>query len=192
MSLFDKTYELVTNAPPAMPWEDYERTSLNSWQELISGPDQGNERVIHKFLELNPSFVPGAFSFPTSGHSPVYGGVFSKPPLAGIGMRVPDFMWLATATDTIYPMFIEIETPAKRWFTENGQPRSEWTQARNQLVSWKQWLNKPANRLVFLELYGIADEFRYFEIQPQFVLVYGRRAEFDNNPELRGVRALQQ
>lgn len=192
MSFFDKTYQLIKDAPLALSWEDYERTALESWNDLIVGPRRGDERALHEFLERNPSFVPGTFSFPASGHGPVFGGVFSKPALTGIGIRVPDFMWLATATDIIYPVFVEIETPAKRWFTENGQPRAEWTQARNQLVTWKQWLNKPANRLVFVESYAINEEFRHFEIQPQFVLVYGRRAEFDHNPQLRGLRALQQ
>ena len=190
--MFEITYELSGDAPAAMPWEEYQRRALNSWRDLIDGPRGNDEPSIHEFLEQNPSFVPGAFSFPTSGHYPIFAGVFTKPPLTGIGIRVPDFMWLAIATDTVFPMFIEIETPAKRWFTEDGQPRAEWTQARNQLVTWKQWLNKPANRLVFLELYGIAGEFRHFDIRPQFLLVYGRRAEFDQNPELRGVRALQQ
>lgn len=175
-----------------MSWEEYERTALESWNDLISGQHASDERLIHEFLEKNPSFVPGAFSFPTSGHGPIFGGVFSKPPLMGIGIRVPDFMWLATATDIIYPIFVEIETPAKLWFTKTGQPRAELTQARNQLVTWKQWLNKPANRMVFLDLYGIAREFKHFDIRPQFVLVYGRRAEFEENPELRGIRALQQ
>jgi len=192
MSIFDKTYELATDAPPPMSWDEYEREALKSWIDLIDGPQADDERSIHKFLEQNPSFVPGAFSFPTSGHWPIFGGMFTKPPLSGVGIRVPDFMWLATATDIIFPMFIEIETPAKQWFTESGQPRAEWTQARSQLVAWKQWLNKPANRMVFLEFYGVSGEFREFEIRPQFVLVYGRRAEFEKRPEMRSIRALQQ
>lgn len=191
MSIFDLTYELIENPPPAMSWDEYEQTTLREWNALISGPSATDEAAIHRFLELNPSMVPGAYSFPLSGHGPIYSGVFSKPPLNGVGMRVPDFMWLATATDIIFPMFIEIETPAKRWFTANGQPRAEFTQARNQLVGWKQWFNRPANRLVFFETYGIQGRVHNFEIQPQFVLVYGRRQEFDERPELRGTRAQQ-
>ncbi|MCK4729234.1 MAG: DUF4263 domain-containing protein [Desulfobacterales bacterium] len=192
MTILKKTYELVKDAPSAISWEVYERDALKEWNKLISGPRADDERTIHEFLEQNPSFVPGAFSFPTSGHGPVFGGVFSKPPLTGIGIRIPDFMWLATATDIISPVFVEIETPAKRWFTKIGQPRAEWTQARNQIVTWKQWLNKVANKAVFLEYYGLSAEFRHFEIKPQFVLVYGRRKEFDEDPTFRGIRALQQ
>ncbi len=190
MTFLQKTYKLEKNAPSAISWDEYEKDALRKWNELISGPESGDEGVIHKFLEQNPSFVPGAFSFPASGHAPVFGGVFSKPPLTGVGMRIPDFMWLATATDIIYPVFIEIETPEKHWFTKTGQPKAEWTLARNQIVTWKKWFNNAANKAVFLQNYGLSTEFRYFEIKPQFVLVYGRRKEFDENPHLRGVRAL--
>lgn len=190
--MFEVTYKLIKDAPPATPWDEYERTAIQSWNELIDGPEASNEQAIHAYLEQNPSFVPGAFSFPVSGHGPLFGGVFTKPPLSGIGMRVPDFMWLATATDITFPMFVEIETPSKRWFTESGQPRAEFTEARTQLVTWKQWLNNPTNRSVFLESYGISHECRYDEIRPQFILVYGRRREFEERPEMRGVRANQQ
>ena len=145
--MLKRTYELVTNGPPAMPWEDYERTSLAEWRSLISGASYGDEALMHSFLERNPSFVPGAFSFPTSGHGPMYSGVFSKPPLSAVGMHIPDFLWLATATDIVFPIFVEIETPSKRWFTEGGQPRAEFTQARNQLVIWKQWFGNAVNQL---------------------------------------------
>ncbi len=190
--MLEQTYELVPNAPPAMSWEEYERVSLVEWRSLISGASSGDEAAIHRFLELNPSFVPGAFSFPTSGHGPIYSGVFSKPPLNGVGMHVPDFLWLATATDIVFPIFVEIETPSKRWFTESGQPRAEFTQARNQLVAWKQWFSNPVNQLAFCQNYGIRPRFEDREIRPQFVLVYGRRAEFEERPGLRGVRAHQQ
>ena len=186
------TYNLAKDAPPAMPWDEYERAALQSWNRIIDGPEASDDRAIHEFLEQNPCFVPGAFSFPVSGHDPLFAGVFTKPPLSGIGMPVPDFMWLATATDITFPMFVEIETPAKRWFTESRQPRAEFTEARNQLVTWKQWLNRPANRTLFLEMYGISHECRSDEIRPQFILVYGRRKEFQERPEMRGVRANQQ
>jgi len=80
MTIFKKSYELVQDAPSALSWEAYERDALNEWNKLISGQHADDERMIHEFLEKNPSFVPGAFSFPTSGHGPVFGGVFSKPP----------------------------------------------------------------------------------------------------------------
>jgi hypothetical protein len=42
-----------------------------------------------------------------------------------------------------------------------------------------------------MKSYGLDGDFRTFELQPQFVLVYGRRAEFEERPEVRGIRAQQ-
>jgi hypothetical protein len=119
--LFPKEYELVRDAPQGMPWEEYERITAQEWNRLISGPQNDDELVIHRFLEQNPCLIPGPFSFPTSGHGPVYGGVFSRPPLTGINTRVPDFMWLASATDIIFPVLVEIETPAQA-LVHTGRP----------------------------------------------------------------------
>jgi hypothetical protein len=186
-----KTYKLTQAAPPAMSRKEYENLAIQEWDQILNGPQASDEAVIHSFLERNPSFIPGPFSFPTSGHYPIFCGVFSKPPLAGIGNHVPDFMWLATATGLIYPMFVEIETPTKRWFTESGQPRAEWTQARNQLVEWKSWMKKPANQLVLLQSLGVPERYARYDIRPQFILVYGRRSEFEARPELRSRMAMQ-
>jgi hypothetical protein len=161
------------------------------WHALLDASPAHDENTLHRFLERNPSFVPGAFSFPTSGHWPLHGGVFTKPPLAAVGTSIPDFLWLATATDLVYPVFVEIETPGKRWFTRNGQATAEFTQARNQLVTWKRWFGNPVNELAFCTMYQIPRGIGDCEIKPQFVLVYGRRSEFDDQPERRGIRAFQ-
>jgi hypothetical protein len=189
---FGKTYRLVPSPPPALEWEVYEKAAKAEWDVLLSSHHATDESKIQAFLERNPCFVPGAFSFPASGHYPIFGSVISKPTLAGVGVKVPDFMWLATATDTVYPVLVEIETPAKRWFTKAGQPDAKWTQARNQLIEWKQWLSDSDNKSVFLKSYQIPADYQNHHIEPQFVLVYGRRSEFEERPELRRKRALQE
>jgi hypothetical protein len=186
---FQKTYELISGAPPSMSWDEYERTSVAEYLALIAGPDREDEALIHSFLERNPAFVPGAFSYPSSGHAPIHYGVFSKPRLTGEPEHIPDFLWLATATDQIYPMFIEIETPAKRWFTVSGQPTAQWTQAYDQILNWKRWLKNPALMQTWINSLNLPYPFnRGYEFHPQFVLIYGSAAEFDERPELRSKR----
>src|ERR1700739_162339 len=186
---FQKTYELTPGAPPAMSWDEYERASVAEYLALITGPDREHEALIHRFLERNPAFVPGAFSYPGSGHAPIHYGVFSKPRLTGEPEHIPDFLWLATATDQIYPMFIEIETPAKRWFTVSGQPTAQWTQAYDQILNWKRWLKNPALMQTWINSLNLPYPFnRGYEFHPQFVLIYGSAAEFDERPELRSKR----
>ena len=77
-----KTYTLDSAAPPAMSWDSYSAVATNEYHALITGPDKGDEEVIHRFFERNPAFVPGAFSYPRSGHAPIHWGVFTKPRLA--------------------------------------------------------------------------------------------------------------
>jgi hypothetical protein len=73
--------------------------------------------------------------------------------LQGLGTKVPDFMWIAADSGTIYPILIEIESPRKRWFTNQGKPNFEFTQAHTQLATWKSWFDSPTNRQLFLEYY---------------------------------------
>jgi hypothetical protein len=186
---FQKTYELVPDAPPSMPWDEYERASVAEYLALIAGLGREDEALIHGFLERNPAFVPGAFSYPRSGHAPIHYGVFSKPRLSGEPGYIPDFLWLATATDQMYPMFVEIETPAKRWFTASGQPTAQWTQAYDQILNWKRWLKNPAQMQTWINSLNLPYPFnRGYEFHPQFVLIYGSATEFDERSELRSKR----
>jgi hypothetical protein len=186
---FRKTYELETNAPPPMAWRDYAYRALDEYHSLINGPQRDDETAIHRFFELNPSFVPGAFSYPRSGHPPIFWGMYTKPKLSGEPLYIPDFLWLAAASDGIYPVFVEIETPAKRWFTKSGQPTAAWTQAADQIANWKQWLRNPAKLLAWTQSLQIPESYtRGYEMHPQFVLIYGSSAEFEERPELRAKR----
>jgi len=93
-------------------------------------------------------------------------------------------MWLATSSMALYPVLIEIEAPAKRWFTKSGAPTAELTQALDQLVEWETWFNNSINVQKFRELYCIENthaDGRKFH--PVYVLIYGRRAEATANPD---------
>jgi len=184
-----KTYALDPTAPPSMSWDDYAASSTEEYLGLINGPDRHDEAAIHRFFERNPSFVPGAFSYPRSGHAPIHWGVFTKPRLAGEPGYVPDFLWLATATDCIYPIFVEIENPTKRWFTASGQFTADWTQAHDQILNWKRWLKNPARMQAWIQSLNLPYPYnRGYELHPQYVLIYGSAKEFDDRPELRSKR----
>ncbi len=174
-----------------MSWDEYATSSLAEYRILINGPQRDDESVIHKFFELNPAFVPGAFSYPRSGHAPIHWGMFTKPRLSGDPVYIPDFLWLATATDAIYPTFVEIETPAKKWFTASGQPTAQWTQAYDQILNWKRWLKNPARMQAWIQSLRLPRQFGHdYEFHPQFVLIYGSAKEFDDRPELRSKRKM--
>lgn len=173
-----------------MQWPDYERRLTAEWNHLLSiDPAEG---AIHTFIEKHPCMLPGAFSFPASGSYPVRAALITKPPLQSTTRRVPDFMWLAADSATLYPVLIEIETPAKRWFTGRGIPTQQFTQALSQLREWRAWFSRPNNQAVFMQQFDIDPDYDRGRFRPQFVLVYGKRAEFSENPHLLPLRTAQE
>ncbi|MBA7502496.1 hypothetical protein ES706_01086 [subsurface metagenome] len=176
MSLREKRvkYQITRDAPPAMEWRKYEQLIWGKWNKLLSSST--DEREFQKFLEQHPSLLPGAFGrLGGSGHTPFPSAVITKPLLPGIRTQVPDFLWIATDSDTTYPTLIELESPAKLWFTRNGQPSAKLTKARNQLNDWKVWFSE--NKSTFKESYHLPSILRRRFLRPHYVLVYGRREE---------------
>jgi hypothetical protein len=188
--VFKKTYEMHPSPPPPMKWEDYSARATKEWKELLDSPNGCDEKKVHQFLSQHPCMLPGAYSMTgPSGHGPFPSAVLSESPISGNGMKIPDFIWLAKDSLTFTPVFIEIESPCKPWFTKRSTPTSELTQAVNQLSEWRVWLNKPENLAVFHEAFEVPDYMRRsLNFRPEFVLIYGRRKEFEGRPEVNRLR----
>ena len=178
------------NPVPAMSWADYSKVVSDEWAQLINSDESREEAKIQRFLESHPCMVPGAFRLNSwHSHSPYTSFVIAQPPLQGIGAKVPDFMWIAGDSETLRPVLVEIETPDKRWFTKAGHPTAQFTQAHHQLAQWKDWMSNPTNQGVFYATYGIDGYFlNSLAFKPHYILVYGRRSEFAQNPELNKLR----
>lgn len=180
---FEKTYEIV-KGPEACNIEDYAVQKNNEYKHLLDTAKA--EKELQNFFELNPSFVPGAWTPSTkSGHVPLHCSLITQPELRGINTKIPDFMWIAQHSMGWFPTLIEIEDPNKKLFKNNGVPTSEFTQARNQLEKWKTWFSNPSNVQMFLEMYHIPAYMKdTMQMQLHMILVYGRREEFSNKPHL--------
>ncbi len=110
----------------------------------------------------------------------------------------PDFMWVTRSSGLITPILIEIEKPFKRWFQKNGRPTAEFRDAHDQLNDWRAWFGIDENRAIFRGEFLLAgDKYENRPLEPYFVLIYGREAEFEHggghtNPDhLRGKRDTQ-
>lgn len=126
---------MLKDIPPPMTIVEYYNTILEEWDKLLNSDEECDERVFQEFLEQHPSMVPGAFElFSQSGHYPFPLALISQPPLMGLGSKVPDFLWFATNSQYLHPIFIEIETPYKKWFTKEGHQHHQLTQALEQLA----------------------------------------------------------
>ena len=138
------------NPPACISWEEYESKLIAEWHGLLNSEEGNNERTIHNFLIDHPSLVPGAYSMTgPSGHPPFPAALLSEAALVGIGAKVPDFIWLGSDSANLTPVFIEIESPAKQWFTKAGDPQDDPTQVLSQLAQWKAWVDQNENRALF-------------------------------------------
>ncbi|MGG1634378.1 Shedu anti-phage system protein SduA domain-containing protein [Paenibacillus sp. NRS-1760] len=187
--VFSKKYEIIKDAPKEISWEEYEKVSLQEYYELLKSSSD-SEEAFQLFFEENPAFVPGALElFGQSGHYPYMHTLISQPQIGAPFRRFPDFLWLANDSLTFTPVFIEIEKPAKVMYTKGGDMSAAFSQAIGQIYEWQTILNKPVNQLLFFDFFNIPQSLREKDFKPQFLLVYGRRGEYETNELLRGKRA---
>ncbi|PWR76283.1 Shedu anti-phage system protein SduA domain-containing protein [Methanospirillum stamsii] len=184
-NLLSKTYNMATPPEMAMRWEEYENLIFTQWQELLNHNPKPSEIEIQSFLEQYPSLVPGAYNIVggESGHPPTPHGLISQPTLPSYHSYIPDFLWISHNSSCVEPVFIEIESPKKRWFTNSGTFSQDFNQALGQLEDWRVWIKEPINQISFKSFYGL-DKYPYNEraFVPYFVLIYGRREEATSNP----------
>ncbi|MGH7206607.1 MAG: Shedu anti-phage system protein SduA domain-containing protein [Nitrospiraceae bacterium] len=162
-----------------MDWWAYEKIILKEWRALLSSEESKSEAALRKFLERHPCMVPGSRGpFGDGHHVPFPAAVISQPTLPGLHLRVPDFLWLAMNSESIYPVLVEIEAPSKRWFTKSGKQTEQLTQALDQLAEWKTWFARTQNVAQFVDYYTLNRRVRSgMTLKPFYVLIYGRRHE---------------
>lgn len=189
--MFNKKYEVLQNRATCLTWDEYESKSIIEYNKLLEEKSE-SEMVFQEFFERNPSFLPGALNLiGQSGHYPFMHTVISQPELGVAYKRKPDFLWLSNNSLEFCPVFIEIEKPNKKMFNKNGTTTAEFNQAIEQLHEWKFLISEPANRLVFYDYFNIPQGERDKTFKPQFLLIYGRRSEYEGDKFLTGKRATQ-
>jgi len=180
---FEKASEYVkarslkeTGSGPAAPmeWEVYRNFLQADWKRYLNSADQSDEKLFQSYLELHPSLLPD----PIGHHELCHEVVFSQPELPGFRPKRPDFLLFAAHSECIYPVLIEIEAPGKVWCNADGTPTSKFTQALDQIRQWRAWMEEPSNQLIFRKTYRIDSKLLMGrQIQPMYVLIYGRRAD---------------
>ena len=182
MGSFSVNYDIQVG-PPHISVDQYAEWCTENFRELLcSDPD---ESAVQEFLERHPWLVPGhATPGSPSGHFPLHCSLITQPRLPGQHVRYPDFMWIATHTGAWFPTLIEIEKPGKRIYKRNGSPSSGFSQAQNQLNQWRSWFTSSANVEQFKEMYGIPGYMLMRQMKLHMILVYGRRSELDEQPDL--------
>lgn len=183
-----KTYEIEAG-PSVAAVEAYSSGTEAEFFKLIDS--KPSEQEVQRFLEQHPAMVPGARTPGSpSGHAQLHSVLISQPELPGLSSKYPDFMWIASHSQSWYPTLIEIERPDKRLFKSNLVPTAEFTQAYNQLAQWRTWFDEPENVLTLIREYGVPEDIhRYWARKLHMILVYGRRHEFEGNPVMSKQRS---
>ena len=166
--------------PKAWSWDEYERAVVAQWTSMLETDPA--ESVVQRFLELHPAMIPGGSGDvgPGGHHGSEMSAVFREPRLSGAGRSFrPDFMWITRSTGLVTPVLIEIEKPSKRWFQEGGRPTAAFRDAHDQLNEWRAWFGRSDNPGLFRERFLLEDQYVRRQLRPHFVLIYGRRAEFE-------------
>ncbi|MCW3128314.1 MAG: hypothetical protein JWO03_3972 [Bacteroidetes bacterium] len=172
-------------SPEALPTKVYSKLIKDEFEELLLNHG-ANEKAFQRFFERNPCYLPGSRGefdpIGQSGHGPHLKALITQPELNGLVRRNPDFLWFAWDSVVLSPILIEIEAPDKNYFTKTNKPTSDFTQARHQLSEWRAILSMPENKLKFLSQFNLPASLRNLVFDPYYVLIYGRRSEYENDP----------
>ncbi|MDH3650865.1 MAG: DUF4263 domain-containing protein [Saprospiraceae bacterium] len=187
-----RAFEYEVSSPPPISEDEYRKQALEEYHRLLqTSPEK--EEVFQDFLEVNPAFVPGmnatAGSGSTSSHGPFRSTLISQPRIKGIEGKIPDFMWLAFDSSVFSPVLIEIEAPAKKYFTKKRSYSGDLAQALTQLNEWKTILNDATYRSTFFRDFDIPLDLQAKGFWPVYILIYGRRNEFEHDQVLNGLKA---
>lgn len=162
-----------------MTWAAYGPIAAAEWTRAL---ESTGEALLQECLERHPSLLPIVTVYDQSllgGHHGVWmDAVISQPPLPGFHRRVPDFMWIKSDSATVVVTCVEIERQDKFWFRRDGTPTAQLTQALDQLEEWRIWF-ATASKDEFFETYRLPSVWRLRHFSQKYVLVYGRRSEFD-------------
>lgn len=183
-------------AASAMDWDTYVDKVTKAYDDLLATQPLPEARL-QRFLEQHPAMVPFPMGFAGGSggvrghHGSLHSALFTQPQLPGIERPVPDFMRILRDSGGIHPVLIEIEAPNRRVVNKDGYANAHFTHALGQLAEWRDWFEDSTHQQAFRELYRIPNRWVFRRINPQFLLVYGRRAELDA-PQVLAPKVLAQ
>ena len=126
---------------------------LSEFQTLFSGP----EEPLHQFLKAHPELL-----------CPTYTKMWSK---LRLGARVTDFVFRKPGNDYV---LVELESPLRLLFRQDGQQREELTHAFNQIVDWRVFIEDHLPHIqTELGLIGISSN-------PDALIVIGRSSSLSD------------
>lgn len=165
----------------------------NKKQEYLDLLDKNhNEQIYQEYLEQNTMFIPREFEQNHGIHSST---VLRKLPLSSD--YKPDFVYLAKSSDNWNVVLIEIEKPSSKYFKKNSTTfHTDFVLALQQMNNWRAWFEEESNRNHFknniLQGFVVPAHMAKNPFNFKYVLVHGRRSEYEKNTIKTGLIRSQQ
>lgn len=160
-------------------------------KEYLSLLDKNRrEQVYQKFLEENTRLIPREF---VQNHGINYYLVFRK--LSFGSDYESDFMYLSKSSDDWNCILVEIEKPSTPFFKgSTNDLHPDFMAGINQIKKWKAWFLNNSNKTHFINstLGAVRTPLSENPTFMKYVLVTGRRSEYQKNPIRRSIIASQE
>lgn len=145
------------------------------------------EQVYQEFLEKNTSLIPREF---IQNHGLHFDLVLRKISLAND--YTPDFFYMSKSSADWNLVFVELEKPQSRYFkNDKNDLHPDFIAGLDQIARWRAWFDSPANRSGFIDStihpIRVPESMRSNPSFIKYVLVHGRRSEFEGNEIRRGL-----
>ncbi len=145
-----------------------------------------NEQEYQKFLEQNTILIPREF---IQNHGVHLNLVLRK--LALLQNYITDFFYISKSSIDWNFVMIEIEKPQSRYFKDyNAEFHPDFLRALNQIDRWRMWCEDSAVRNALIKSIEPIMVPLHMKSNPcyfKYVLVYGRRKEFEDDTNKRGL-----
>lgn len=135
------------------------------------------EQVYQKYLEENTRLIPRDF---VQNHGVSFDIVLRKPAF-GADYK-SDFFFLSKSTVLWHAVHIEIEKPASKYFKDStNEFHPDFLHAQQQINDWRAWLDRSNEGAFRSAVSALMVPLATNPIEHKYVLVYGRRSEYDGN-----------
>lgn len=152
---------------------------VEEFKGLLESPQETGskkEQVLQDFLEDHPVLIPTPHRL---NHRVHLSSIISKFPLGN--RYITDYVYLTKSSDTWRVVFVELEVPDKRMFTESSNQinaSAKFNEALNQVRSWQNYLKEHRQEILKqLEPFFVPPNMRRNPVEFCFELIYGRSSE---------------
>lgn len=153
--------------------------------------EESGEQVYQKFIEEHTCFIPRDF---VQNHGVHLSLVLRK--LSFGADYKTDFFFLSKSSDDWNAVSIELEKPGSKFFkAASNDFHSDFNNALQQINRWRAWLSDVPNQqtvLNALQAIRVPSTMRSNPTRYKFVLVHGRRSEYEGNQIRRSLIAAQE